>query len=147
MYDDVLLPVAIGETEENPAVERAVSLAAQYDATLHLLSVVDPTVYDPMTPETGRVHQALEEGAEKTIDEVAERARSRGVDVEQRVGHGSPHTVITRYAEGERDNTDGVDVIVMATHGREGLGHALLGSVAEKVVRTASVPVLTVPLA
>ncbi len=146
MYDDVLLPVARGEVEENPAVERALSLAAQYDATLHLLSVVDPTVYDPMTPEIGRVHEALEEAAEGTVDAVAERARSRGVDVERRVGHGSPHTVITQYAEGERDSVDGVDVVVMATHGREGLDHALLGSVAEKVVRTASVPVLTVPL-
>lgn len=146
MYDDVLLPVAMGETEENPAVERAISLAAQYDATLHLLSVVDPTVYDPMTPEVGEVHEALEEGAEESLESVAERARARDIDVEQRVGHGSPHTVITQYAEGERDDSDGVDVVVMATHGREGLDHALLGSVTEKVVRTASAPVLTVPL-
>lgn len=140
MYDDVLLPVAIGEVEENPAVERALSLAEQYDATLHLLSVVDPTVYDPMTPEIGRVHDALEEGAENAVDEAAERARSRDIDVDTTVGHGSPHTVITEYAQ------DHADVIVMATHGREGLDRALLGSVTEKVVRSAGVPVLTVPL-
>lgn len=140
MYDDVLLPVAMGEIEENPAVERALSLAEQYDATLHLLCVVDPTVFDPITPETSRVHEALEEGAENAVDEAAERARSRDVTVETHVGHGSPHTVITEYA------ADHADVIVMATHGREGLDHALLGSVTEKVVRTAEVPVLTVPL-
>lgn len=93
MYDDVLLPVAMGEIEENPAV-----------------------------------------------DEAAERARSCDVTVETHVGHGSPHTVITEYA------ADHADVIVMATHGREGLDHTLLGSVTEKVVRTAEVPVLTVPL-
>jgi nucleotide-binding universal stress UspA family protein len=145
MYDDVLLPVAMGDVEGNPAVERAISLATQYDATLHLVSVVDPTVYDPMTPEVGEVHEALEDGAQETVDDVAERARSRGVDVEQHIGHGSPHTGITRYAEGEPDGTNRVDVIVMATHGREGLDHALLGSVTEKVVRTSSVPVLTVP--
>ena len=140
MYDDVLLPVAIGEFEENPAIERALDLAEQYDATLHLLSVVDPTVYDPMTPEVGEVHEALEEGAQETVDDAAERARERGLTVETRVGHGSPHTVITEYAE------ENADVIVMATHGREGIEHALLGSVTEKVVRTAPVPVLTVPL-
>lgn len=146
MYDDVLLPVAIGELDENPAIERALDLAESYDATVHLLSVVDPTVYDPMTPEISRVHEALEEGAEETVDDAAERARERGLDVKTRVGHGSPHTVITQYAAGEFEDGTGTDVIVMATHGREGIEHALLGSVTEKVVRTSPVPVLTVPL-
>ncbi|MEF8802552.1 MAG: universal stress protein [Halolamina sp.] len=140
MYDDVLLPVARGEVEENPAVERAVSLAEQYDATLHLLSVVDPIVFDPITPKINRVHEALEEGAEKAVDEAAERARSRDVDVETHVGRGIPHDVITEYAG------DHADILVIATHGREGLDHALLGSVTEKVVRSAEVPVLSVPL-
>jgi len=146
MYDDVLLPVAIGELDENPAVDRALDLAETYDATLHLVSVVDPTVYDPMSPEIEQVHDALEEGAEETVEDAAERARERGIDVKTRVGHGAPHTVITQYAGGEFEDAEGADVIVMATHGREGIEHALLGSVTEKVVRTSPVPVLTVPL-
>ena len=146
MYDDVLVPVAIGELEENPAIERALDLAEHYDATIHLVSVVDPTVSDPMTPELGEIHEALEAGAEETLEDAAERAREHGLDVTTRVGHGSPHSVITEYAAGEFEDAEGTGVIVMATHGREGIGHALLGSVTEKVVRTAPVPVLTVPL-
>ena len=146
MYDDVLLPVAIGELDENPALERALDLAERYDATLHVVSVVDATVYDPMSIDIGRVDDALEEGARETVEEAAERARERGLDVKTRVGHGTPHTVITQYAAGEFEDTEEIDVIVMATHGREGIEHALLGSVTEKVVRTAPCPVLTVPL-
>lgn len=146
MYDDVLVPVAIGELEENPAIERALDLAEHYDATIHLVSVVDPTVSDPMTPELGEIYEALEASAEETLEDAAERVRERGLDVTTRVGHGSPHRVITEYAAGEFENAEGTGIIVMATHGREGIGHALLGSVTEKVVRTAPVPVLTVPL-
>lgn len=140
MYDDILLPIAVGEVEANPSIERALSLAEKYDAAVHVLSVVDSTVYDPMTPNMGTVHDSLEEAAEAAVDAAAETARSHGIDVDTTVGHGTPHSVITEYAE------DHADIIVMATHGREGLDHVLLGSVTEKVVRTAEVPVLTVPL-
>jgi nucleotide-binding universal stress UspA family protein len=53
--------------------------------------------------------------------------------------HGTPHTAILDYAE-----EHGVDLVVMGTHGRRGFDRFLLGSVTEKVVRTASVPVMTV---
>lgn len=141
MYDDVLLPVALGSADEDPAVARGIDLANTYGATLHVVSVVDPSVYDPMTVETGRVHAALEESAAETLAAVADRAEDAGVDVHTMVGHGVPHSVVTDYAA-EHD----VDLIVMATHGREGLAHHLLGSTTERVVRTAEPPVLTVPL-
>ena len=157
MYDDVLLPVAIGEVDDvdeshsdssanqkseisgdDPALDRALDLADQYDATLHLLSAVDPAVFDPMTVDTSAVHEALEESAADTVETAADRAAERGVDVETRVAQGPAPAVVTDYAEN-------VDVVVMATHGREGLEHALLGSVTEKVVRQSPAPVLTVP--
>lgn len=141
MYDRLLLPVALGRADDDPAIDRALDLAATYDADLHVISVVDPAVYDPMTVETGEVHDALEESAAETVDAVAERAAAADVDCETRVGHGIPHSVVTDYAD-END----VDGIVMATHGREGLTHALLGSVTERVIRTAAQPVMTVPL-
>lgn len=139
MYDDVLLPVALGEVDDDPALDRALDLAERYDATLHVLSAVDPTVVEPMSIETGQVHEQLEESAEESVDTAAERARERGVDVVTRIGHGPPASVVVDYAEN-------VDVVVMATHGREGLKHALLGSVTEKVLRHSPAPVLTVPL-
>jgi nucleotide-binding universal stress UspA family protein len=55
------------------------------------------------------------------------------------VRRGNPHDEITRYAADEH-----ADLIVMATHGRTGLAHVLLGSVAEKVVQHADIPVLTI---
>lgn len=142
MYDDILLPVAQGEVEDNPAVDHAIDLAATFDATLHLVSVIDPTVYDPLTPEMGQVHDALERAAERTLHRAADRAEERGVDVRTREGHGAPHQVIADYVSDR-----GIDLVVMATHGRQGLEHALLGSVTEKVVRVSEAPVLTVPLA
>ena len=62
-----------------------------------------------------------------------------GVNVERRVLHGSPFVSIARIAK-EED----VDIIVMGTHGRSGLKHILIGSVAEKVVRKSPCPVLVV---
>lgn len=157
VYDDVLLPVATGDAEDgdesgrdsvanqrasrsgdNPALEHALDLAERYDATLHALSVVDPTVIEPLAIGTHGVREALEQRAEATVETVADRARERGVDVETRIGHGPPAGTITDYAEN-------VDAVVMSTHEREGLKHALLGSVTERVVRTSPAPVLTVP--
>lgn len=76
MHDDVLLPVALGEAD-NPALDRALDLAEQYDATLHLVSAVDAAVFDPMTVETGAIYEELEESAVETI-ETAERTEDRG---------------------------------------------------------------------
>jgi len=116
VYDDVLLPVAQGEVDDGDrALDRVVHLAERYDTALHVLTVVDPTVFDPMTVETEQVHEAPEERAEETVDAAAERARERGVDV------------------------------VMATHGRERLKHALLGSITGTVLGHSPVPVRTVP--
>jgi nucleotide-binding universal stress UspA family protein len=62
-----------------------------------------------------------------------------GVDTEVFVTTGIPHRALT-----EKIKEDEVDLVVIATHGRKGLAHALLGSVSEKIVRAASCPVLTV---
>lgn len=140
MYDDVLLPVAFDDAEENPAVDRAIDLATTYDATLHVISAVDTALFDPFTPRTEEVQETLEGTAEETVERAAEQAESADIDVETRLGHGAPHQVITDYVA-DRD----IDLVVMATHGREGLEHTLLGSVTEKVVRSSEAPVLTVP--
>lgn len=138
----MLLPVPVDGDDaadgDNPALDRALDLADRYDATLHALSVVDPTLVEPLATENAAVRESLEAEAEDAVEAVAERARDRGVDAETRVGHGTPADAIDDYAED-------ADVVVMATHGREGLGHALLGSVTEQVIRTSPAPVLAVP--
>jgi nucleotide-binding universal stress UspA family protein len=80
------------------------------------------------------------DGSDEALDEIERRARSRGIEaVRTEVITGSPHRAIREYAE-DKD----VDLIVIGTHGRTGVERYLLGSVTEKIVRTADVPVLTV---
>ena len=81
----------------------------------------------------------VERDAEKAVDHVAAEADRAGVNATRAVEPGVPHEEILQYAR-EHD----IDLIVMGTHGRTGLDHVLIGSVAERVVRTSSTPVLTV---
>lgn len=135
-YETILIPTDGSEAVDG-AVDRALELAETYGATVHALYVVRP-VY---TVEEGaeRVYAALEEAGEHATAEVAERAADAGIEATTAIRHGPPHREILAYADGHD-----VDLIAMGTHGRTGLGRYLLGSVTEKVVRLADVPVLTV---
>jgi nucleotide-binding universal stress UspA family protein len=83
----------------------------------------------------------ISQGATEELGRVSADLREKGVSVELAVEQGSPETVVVDAAA-ER----GADLIVMGTHGRTGLPQVLLGSVAERVVRTAPCPVVTVKL-
>jgi nucleotide-binding universal stress UspA family protein len=139
-YDDILLPTD-GSEAASAAIEHAIALAERYDATIHALSVVDLSAlagsYDGAA--VPGVIEALEGGSEQTVSEVAERCERQDVDVRTEVTQGTPYRAIGAYVE-DHD----VDLVTMGTHGRTGLGRYLLGSVTERVVRTSSVPVLTV---
>jgi nucleotide-binding universal stress UspA family protein len=138
MYDTILVPTD-GSDAVTAAVDRAIDLAEQYDATLHGLYVVDAGSYGTLDLSSGVVVEALENEGERALGELADRAEAAGVPVETEMVHGTPHKAILDYAEDH-----GVDLVVMGTHGRRGFDRFLLGSVTEKVVRTASVPVMTV---
>jgi nucleotide-binding universal stress UspA family protein len=79
------------------------------------------------------------EGAQKGLDDAIAPYADRNVEVSAAIDQEEPWRAILARAEAGR-----ADLIVMGTHGRRGLPRALLGSVAEKVVRTAGCPVLTV---
>lgn len=137
-YGRVLVPTD-GSDCAAAAAERAVDLARQYGATVHALYVADvrmSPVHGGMTGE--EVRDLL--GGDDPTDRVAERAEAAGVPVETAVRVGIPSSAIRAYADDV-----GADVVVLGTHGRTGLDRALLGSVAERVVRTSPVPVLVVP--
>jgi nucleotide-binding universal stress UspA family protein len=138
MYEHILVPTD-GSDAATSAVDHAVDLAEQYDATLHVLYVIDANAYSTLEAGSDVVINALEEEGETAVQAVADRASEAGVDVVTEVVTGTVHHSIIDYA-GE----EGMDLIVMGTHGRRGLDRYLLGSVTEKVVRTAEVPVLTV---
>jgi nucleotide-binding universal stress UspA family protein len=110
--------------------------------------VEDPFVSGAWSPEAvaPNIPELLADlvaAARGKLDELKAAAIRRGVRLETTVlttvVTGKPATSITDYAQTER-----FDLIVMGTHGRTGLSHALLGSVAERVVRKAPCPVLTV---
>jgi len=137
MYDRILLPTD-GSGGTDPAVDQAIGLATETGAELHVLFVVEDVPYAPeMTDE--RVGAQLRKIGEDAIESIRERADAAGVTLRAAIEDGVPHREILEYA----DRMD-VDLVVMGTHSRSGLDKYLLGSVTERVVRTADVPVLTV---
>lgn len=135
----ILFPTDFSETADH-ALEFARDLAAQYDACLHLLHVVrDPVSLGWPGDAAGVMDPNLivnwQEQAEQRLRELP----LGGTRNESAVRVGHPFLEVVQYA---RDNR--IDLIVMGTHGRGAVPHMLLGSVAEKVVRKAPCPVLTV---
>lgn len=138
MYDTILHPTD-GSEASMAAADHAIELAAANGATLRLLYVVDvgSLAADDFS---GVLLEDLERTGQAALDELVERAEAAGVDTVTAIETGNPHREIVADAE-----ASGVDVVVMGTHGRTGLDRFLLGSVSERVVRTAGVPVLVVP--
>jgi nucleotide-binding universal stress UspA family protein len=139
MYDDILLPVAPGG-EADDAIPHAASLAERYDATVHVLSAADTAVDTLAGPRTGVFSDRLAEAAEERVETVTGKLEAEGVETVGSVVRGDPLDVIENAID------DGADIVVMPSHTRRGIRRLLLGSVTEKVVRVASVPVVTVPM-
>jgi nucleotide-binding universal stress UspA family protein len=141
-YETILLPVE-GSDAATAATTHAAELATTYDATVHVLSVAD-TRNRFESPSSGLAPdawaQAQRERATTAVD-AAVAALPDAVAVDRAIEEGDPESVILGWV----DDHD-VDLVVMGTHGRTGLDHYLIGSVAEAVVRKASAPVLTVRL-
>lgn len=137
-FDAILVPTD-GSDTANAAATHAIRLATMTDAAIHVVHVVDLNAltgdYD-----SGAVLEALEEEGKRAVDDVIERAEEADVrSVEASVLSGTPAKAIVDYAN-ERD----VGLVVMGTHGRSGLDRYLIGSVTEKVVRLAEMPVLSI---
>jgi nucleotide-binding universal stress UspA family protein len=134
MFNRILVPVDFSAPSD-AALAYARKLAASFDSTLNLLHILDPAflramVADPRDRDTAMLNRL----DERLTDE--DRTRFRALTA---VEHSdAPADEILRYAR-LRD----IDLIVMGTHGHTGVAHVLLGSVAERVVRSAPCPVLT----
>lgn len=129
--------------ESAAAWETAQALARALDAELVLLHVQsEAPLYGEGVYSTQRLRElyaAAREWAEKTLEEMAAAARASGLRVQTRLRTGTPHAeIVAAVAE------EGADLVVIGTHGRGGLDRALLGSVADRVVRRAPCPVVTV---
>jgi nucleotide-binding universal stress UspA family protein len=139
MFESILLPTD-GSQDMTSVVDQTLELASLCDAEIHVLHVVDQRAYLSV-PEDAReqVRETLEQDGQSFTKSVAERALDAGLEVVRELRWGDPAPAILSYAV-END----IDVIVMGTHGRTGYERYLLGSVAEKVVRIAPIPVLTI---
>lgn len=121
----------------------AVDLARKLAAELVLVQVlVEAPLYSEgfiSRRQVQTVYDAQRKWSEETLEARAEQLRQSGIKTGWRVQAGAPHEEIVRTAEEEH-----ADMIVMGTHGRGGLNRMILGSVAERVIRLARCPVLTV---
>jgi nucleotide-binding universal stress UspA family protein len=129
-----------------PALAKAIALARQNRAALQVVHALPPLALPvggdfaympPGTYET--IDRRARQHAQKQLSALVARARKVGVRATALLLDGAPHEQITRAARRAR-----ADLIVIGTHGRTGLSKVLLGSVAERVVRFATCPVLTV---
>ncbi|MUW13752.1 universal stress protein [Halorubrum sp. CBA1125] len=140
MYDRILVPTDGSEAVDR-ALDHAVRLAADHDATIHALYVVDRRI---ATAHSGDLHDEivddLESQGEAAVAAVADRAAEAGLDVETHVGRGTPDTEIVEYAEEHE-----IDVIVMSPEGKSPRERIRsLGSVSDRVADDATVSVFLV---
>lgn len=137
----ILVPTDFSEPSSY-ALEMAIELGRRFGAELVLFHAHEMPAYvfpDGVMPVTPDVLSDLQTAVDGELERLAARVRAAGLRVSRRSAIGVHDLEICRAAE-EVD----ADLIIMGTHGRTGLRHALIGSVAEKVVRKAPCAVLTV---
>lgn len=137
-YRRVLVPTD-GSDPASAALDVGLGVADAASAAVHLLSVVDVTSLG-VDVRADLQTAALEESAHEIVDRAAERATAAGFEPTTAVEFGGSVTRVIRSYVTAND----VDLVVVGTHGRTGFDRYVLGSVAEGLVRTAPVPVLTV---
>ncbi len=137
MSDAVLVPTD-GSDAASAGVTHGLDLAAEFDAVVHALYVVPESERASIVGSSSNPGESsVAAAAERAVETVAAAADDRGLDAETEIRSGTPHREILDYAE-----EAGVDLGVMATHGRTGVSRLLSGSVTERVVRKADRPVL-----
>jgi nucleotide-binding universal stress UspA family protein len=139
----ILCPTDFSEPSYE-AVKIGKEWASHFKSTLILLHVVSPVPFVPedpalVAPRMLTAEQGLSAYARKSLESLVEQLALKDLDVRLMVLEGNPADEIVRTAEEEE-----VEMIVIATHGRTGLNRLIFGSVAEKTIRLAGCPVLTI---
>ena len=140
MYKRILLPLD-GSPLAEQALPHAIAIAERFQAELILLRVLIP-LPKPMATAEAALQRAEKERAvfvREYMERVAADVVEHGITVEIITNGGRPHLEIIQYAE-----TNQVDLIVICSRGQSGLSRWLMGSVSDRVVRGANVPVLLV---
>ena len=140
MHKCVLVPLD-GSALAEQALPHAIAQARHFEAELILLQVLAPLPSAPLLGEVARSRAEASSNAlaREYLERVVASVQEHGIPVRPATVIGSPHVSITQFAEAYE-----VDLIVMSTRGQSGLSRWLMGSVADRVVRGANVPVLLV---
>jgi nucleotide-binding universal stress UspA family protein len=152
MYSQILVPLDGSEASER-AVSHGQSLAQSFSATVHLLNVItrpeelgvtyagdNLELLEHARDLAEEVQKARLAQSEQYLAQVASPLRDAGLSVETAVLEGGAPENIAQYAREKN-----IDLIVMSTRGRGGVGRLLLGSVTDRVIRSIRLPVLAVP--
>ena len=139
----ILYPTDFSESSLE-ALKYAVSFARYNKAKLILMHVVNEKIFSeglnlPRLSAPEALGQEMADEAARQLKMLIPTSERAGLDVEMVILHGMPFLEIIRYAK-----ANDVDLIVIGTHGRSGMEHIIFGSTAEKVVRKAPCPVLSV---
>jgi nucleotide-binding universal stress UspA family protein len=140
-FQRILVATDFSETS-NRALDYAVGLAQKFGATVTLMHAYEIPVFgfpDGAMIATVDVASRISTAAQQALAAAAESRAASGVKIETTLRDGVAWEEVNRVAE-----EAGADLIVIGTHGRKGLARALLGSVAENIIRTAKRPVLTI---
>jgi universal stress protein A len=140
-FERILVPVDFSDHSKE-ALDTAIELAELFGSTIHLLhcyhiQTAGISPYGIVLPSS--YYADLRDAAEKRLNDWNDMVLGKGVKVESMLSADSPSLAITLAAEEIK-----ADLVVMGTRGLSGLKHAMLGSIAERVVRLAPCPVLTV---
>jgi nucleotide-binding universal stress UspA family protein len=144
MYKRILVPID-GSTASQRGFDEALALAKRLDASMVLLHVIEyyPVMMEMATATTwDLVSTEMRQHGQRVLEQAHEAAQAAGVASETRLEDAAAARVCDLIVQqaGERK----CDLIVMGTHGRRGIAHALIGSDAEQVLRMSPVPVLLV---
>ena len=140
---NILLPTDFSKTSLT-AANYAVELADDYKAKLHILNVLEKTppilAIRSLDLSREKIIESIDADAQANLlDCVKKIKRIRDIEINSVIRKGIDYEEIIKYSTEKK-----IDVIVIATHGRTGLMHTLLGSVAEKVIRYSKIPVLVI---
>lgn len=138
----ILVPIDFSVHSKN-ALKYAIPMAQQFRATLHLVYVVEPTIY-PADLGFGQVvlpgvEEELRQKGARELEALIGREIAGTVEATSAVRTGNPHHEILNEAAERK-----VDLIILATHGHSGVEHMLFGSTADRIVHHAPCPVLTI---
>jgi len=148
-FQRILVPTDFSNCSQS-ACDLALTLATKFVSSIELLHVDQPPAWQGFViPElvvsmpneaSTPLGQFIQTRAQRSLEQIVDRLQRAGVtQVRHRMESGEPGSIIVRIA-----NEEHFDLIVMGTHGRQGLERLVMGSVTERVVRQASCPVLTV---